>query len=1117
MQSSDRAGRLVRALIRADTLAVYSRFCARTLVPTRGPATRHRALPPDQLKLLLLTNVIRNLHRLITCAVDSPDAGLQQELMSALAHTQLLEHAARALMHAAQSTSSAGVSGSAASSASGPADESRSTVSAAVAHFSNSLISLVGGNLAIVAVCPRPRKKDALHDVEFNAQQLELLQQLRPLLAGRCVQLFAAWAGLCAAMAFRQQAADGSVQKALAPTEAQLQHGLPPALIQSLRLSPDSADVLRVATATLSTVIQVTVSGPCDLAIAQPPAGHDRLPPQSPQLQPQTQQLAKPSVGPSPSLPSLSAAAAAAAVPYSAVHAYGLLEEVGYCLACHGSCRVENLSLIAVVMGRLLAELPPPRAAVLLPGWWRLLAQQPSMLLQPTWLVQVVGELLRLQLNAPPPAAWAADATDAASAVAAGVDWPQQGAAAHNLGGKPAVGAAAAPIAAKAAASLALERDPSYSLRCALEAGLLPALERCLRTPQAWRQVGSQPDSACSLLLVVNSVLRDSGVWPAVLARGPVQQAVSLIATLGTAARLLQVEETWCGVIRLASQPGTERGTELGAGDHLCAYLAAMLEQGADVRALRERAQRQREGQPQPQQEARQPAAQRQGQGPQGQPEQPPPQGAATNAATTAAAAAAAAPTLHLNSVMEAMLLEDGSVRPSTFSIAWMAAAGGLPAPGSAADRQQQLLTSFAVYHWLPVLAKATREAMQDLQACAGRTLAQALLVGRLLMDVLWREDCSQAEAGDGAGAGAGGKASSPRPDGAWWDGMAPTGESLANHMHQIVCVLATGAVEPLLQQCDAWQQVATLDLLQSYWTCFDNMARVATYLQAMDAAQKQQRQQQREQQREQQRRRRRRPEDVQQNEQVGCGEGSSSGSGGGGNCCSQSLHELMLPFVAPLPAQRLAAAHGRQDLFDYLGAVAVEAKWEILIECANAAADTDELERKREIERRCDSLASSSDITDRLREKWSAPMQPQYPWLLSQGEVRAGLQDLMAAQAAAAAAAAPVPSGTGGSSSSSSSSGVDHGSGSGSSSGSSGGPVFVHKLCCNPKCCSLDGPSALIAPRSGKTCVRCRAATYCCGACQLADWRERHSGTCSGAAAGAAGAVQAGAKMAGV
>ena len=241
-------------------------------------------------------------------------------------------------------------------------------------------------------------------------------------------------------------------------------------------------------------VLQVTVSGPCDLAIAQPPVGYDRLPHRQPQPQ-------RPSAGPSAAGSAAAEGPAAAPAPasYSAVNAYGLLKALWHCLACDRATYTCNLCAVATVMTRLLTELRPRQAAVLLPGWWRLLAQKPSMLAHRKRVAQDAGELLRLQLNAPPPAAWAAGVTDAASAAAASVDWPS--------GTSEAQGAEAA-VAAKAAASLARGRDPSYSLRCALDAGLLPALERCLRAPQAWQQTGTGPSSAGRLLSVVNCVLR---------------------------------------------------------------------------------------------------------------------------------------------------------------------------------------------------------------------------------------------------------------------------------------------------------------------------------------------------------------------------------------------------------------------------------------------------------------------------------------------------------------------------------------------------------------------------------------------------------------------------------
>eukprot|EP00198_Chlamydomonas_reinhardtii_P003185 XP_001692521.1 predicted protein [Chlamydomonas reinhardtii] len=640
-------------------------------------------MPLNQIKATQIMRVIVHMNAVAECVDESPDAGLKQELISALAHTQLLEHAAQALLHAAQATPAA-------------------------------------PGIAAVASSAQEANEDwAL---------LRLLEQLRPLLAGPCLQLVAAWAGLCAAMTVRQQAdGGGAVQQGVAHARSHQGYGLPAELMRPLQplrqaeaQKSSSHLAICVMVQALGYAIQPTVSGPCDLAIAQPSVGYDRLPHRQPQPQ-------RPLAGPCAVATAAAAGAAGgsaaqsdAGAPFSAVQAYGLLSKVWYGLACDSSKHLRSLYLVALVMTRLLTELRPRRAAVLLPGWWRLLAQEPSMLIQERRMAQDAGELLQLQLNAPPPAAWAAGVTDAASVAAASFDWPPEPKEVQNT---------EAVIAAKAAASLARGRDPSYSLRGALGAGLLPVVERCLRAPQAWQQASS----ASLQLNVVNCVLRYSGVWPAVLARGPVQQAVSLIATLGAAARLLQEKDTLVYTIPFASQPSKHLVVECGASGYLCAYLSAMLEQVADVRALREGAQQQQQQQQQ----------QREGQQEQ---EAPALQQAAT-------AAGAAAPVLHLNSVLEVLVHEDGSVKPTACSIAWMAAAGGLPAAGSAADRQQQLLTSFAVYQWLPALAKATEEALMGQAAATERNLSQALMVGRLLMDVLWRAESLENEIDGGVGA----------------------------------------------------------------------------------------------------------------------------------------------------------------------------------------------------------------------------------------------------------------------------------------------------------------------------------------------------------------------------
>ncbi|KAG2434630.1 hypothetical protein HXX76_007524 [Chlamydomonas incerta] len=1055
---------LVRALLRADTLAVYSRLCAQTHAPvTRGTAAQRSAATTEQAKVGLVLRMILDLQDLTGCMWTSTGIGLKRELITALADTQLLEHAAKALLLAAEAAPGEGAG---AASAAGLRDESWSCVSLAAPAFCNTLTNLLGG-LGTSAVCPRPRVKDVLEEVMHKREQLDLLEQLRPLLAGPCVQLCATWAALCTAMAAQQRAADGSVQQLLAPTSSQLRHGLPPGLMRPLEPH-------------LGVTLGQLVDTSDGVTTTAPYSPHGQRPPQ---LQPQKRAMplaGSPAAVAAAETAGTAAGAAAAAqgtqanaaVPYSAVHAYGLLYEIWGCLTCDCASYLSSMCTAGLVMARLLTELRPEQVAVRLPGWWQLLAQTPTMLIQNARLARESGHLLRLQLNAPPLRAWASEVADAASVAAASWDWPPESPAVQcEIAAGPGSDASSAAVSAKAVASLARGRDPSYSLRCALDAGLLSTLEWCLRAPQAWREARPGPHSAGSLLNVT----------------------VSLIATLGAAARLLAQDDVRLGGVAYASQPGMKRVVDTSARAYLCAYLAALLEQVADVRALRGGAQQQPVG---PGQEVLQQ--------PQSQTKQQ--QATERQQPSSHQAAAVAAPALHLNSALEPLLSLDGLSfdKPAHCSIAWMAAAGGLPDPSSAADRQQQLFASFAVHHWLPVLAKATEEAMGHSKLDADHRVSKALLVGRLLMSVLWLEGGTRRhvrpQADDGAGTPhiSGEISDSPRPEAAWW-GASQLTEELVQSMHTIAYTLSTGAVGGMLfQKGSAWQQEAALDLLQSYWTRFPDHAYLMTAEQADE-------------------------------EQRG-GQDRAAGSSGEAAVQQPAPLELALRHVAPLRVQALASIHGRQDIVDYLGAVAktVGIATDIgAAECADA----------RGAASGGSSCVHPSDLEHQFWAEWRGAMRPPYPWLLSRAEVRAGLHELLVAEAAAAAAAAAVASGesaalrSGGSSNSSTSrggvGGTGGGDGSGSSmggggpngdGGSSGGPAFGHRLCGNPSCCSLDGPGALIAPRGGKTCARCRAVTYCCGVCQLADWRERHSRTCSGAAgaaAGAVGSVKAGEKRA--
>eukprot|EP00198_Chlamydomonas_reinhardtii_P011764 XP_001701101.1 predicted protein [Chlamydomonas reinhardtii] len=73
--------------------------------------------------------------------------------------------------------------------------------------------------------------------------------------------------------------------------------------------------------------------------------------------------------------------------------------------------------------------------------------------------------------------------------------------------------------------------------RCALDAGLLPALERALRRPQLWPEAADcdpmlRTAETAAVLDLMTRGLRRSGAWPALVAHAPVHEVVGLVATV---------------------------------------------------------------------------------------------------------------------------------------------------------------------------------------------------------------------------------------------------------------------------------------------------------------------------------------------------------------------------------------------------------------------------------------------------------------------------------------------------------------------------------------------------------------------------------------------------------
>jgi hypothetical protein len=121
-------------------------------------------------------------------------------------------------------------------------------------------------------------------------------------------------------------------------------------------------------------------------------------------------------------------------------------------------------------------------------------------------------------------------------------------------------------------------------MACALKAGLVGSLEALLR------ETARREDGAAACLSVLNTVLRGSGVWPAVLTHGPALEVASIIVTLRNVTRVLQNREirgpvcaAGCGPAAELDMSGISISSNMGAaaGQLSLAYMAALIEQTA--------------------------------------------------------------------------------------------------------------------------------------------------------------------------------------------------------------------------------------------------------------------------------------------------------------------------------------------------------------------------------------------------------------------------------------------------------------------------------------------------------------------------------------------------------
>lgn len=377
-------------------------------------------------------------------------------------------------------------------------------------------------------------------------------ESLQPLLQGPCLQCFLVWVLSCArecsavgeaspgvgagssdsrgsrgSSGNRGSSATcsgGTAAGASASGSAAAAGSMPAALVRALRF----ADIKDDVPVDLFTSLRLLVGGPVECVVPRRPGPQPQMQIQEtpPQPQPQPQQR-QPQLQPQPHLPPqpqqqpqhLHLGPCGGSRPLLAsVCVYDLVQR-GW--LGHSGIELESLSPYAridaaSVLANLLLQLPPRQAAARLPGLWAMLVSWlPVVLLEDMEVysgihmgagsaLQDVCLLLQLQLPA-------------------GSSTQQQE--------QPAV--------------------PCYSLRCALDAGLLGAVERTLRQPD----VLLQPEScrymphAVRVLAAVQQLLCSSGVWPAALAHGPLAQVAGLVASLArVTAALANVAVGYVGI-----------------------------------------------------------------------------------------------------------------------------------------------------------------------------------------------------------------------------------------------------------------------------------------------------------------------------------------------------------------------------------------------------------------------------------------------------------------------------------------------------------------------------------------------------------------------------------------
>ncbi|KAG2448973.1 hypothetical protein HYH02_005727 [Chlamydomonas schloesseri] len=806
------------------------------------------------------------------------------------------------------------------------------------------------------------------------------------------------------------------------------------------------------------------------------------------------------------------------------------------CSSC-SSGSIQPLRLLV----RLLPELRPRQATVRLPGLWRLLAAaMPLMLdmksddelrLDFAGLMCDASLLLRLLVSPPPAPQELQQQSQRPAAGPASASASASGSSSGDTGVVSAINGIASRGSTGAACS--------YSLRCALDAGLLPALERLLR--QAYAAVlpqqgaaavatpapppasgpapappaspsGPSPPAAGELkaatlrvaaaLCATGSLLLASGAFPAMLAHGSSTELVSLLKTMGCVLRQLTQHD-----IVLPDAPTfgeclpSHCSLPLSASRYWACILLSLSEEASALMSVIRSIQQL----PVPQRMRLE--------------QQPSSNSTAVPYARGGAHLDGGVPDEADAGAGAAALTANRCMLPVRIGMGWLAVVGGAPPPGSAAAAQQCCLHGLMPSLWMPWLLPSQPDfagvmvgpdSSGELEHCY-ELLTMVRRGLRSYLAAVLRHDRAATAATDAA-------AAAHNDTGSSGSGICSGERALPlgpEGVHAGVTAALSMAAAAATAARHCWQY-ETLDGYGYYQRCLplyvesfnllQHAATLSTDTAGMNPAANSQ--------------------NLRESDEVpadlaaaaasaqhpsACPAPTATGGAAAGGLGSSGAELLQLVHVAAaalLDVMELdmvcSAEAGMKIVLRLpLRMITFLSRWGlqcrpwlqpfILVspdEGTGFRGGLDVAQGLPPPDAAANQQAVAGGYAALRREVCARHVQQPGERPLCDGEAidllvpAARIEGLLRAEAAQLAAA-------GGSINSSDTADQDDRKAGGSGNTANILGVPAPRLCGNRACQNLRGGSALIAPGAGKTCARCRGVSYCCGTCQLQHWKE--------------------------